>query len=117
MNWNQAFQAQLVLQPDQQSLLQIVTGGRDGQKMRLVSDDQMLVLKKDFSVEGNALFSKQCAVVIQAHMATVRCFGRDGAAKFVHDEARRHALQPRFTGNGREALRQKISEGGPVTSG
>jgi hypothetical protein len=72
--------------------------------MRLVDDDEVIVLVQDHFVEGNARFNIKVAVVIDPDVALVGALWGDGYAKFVFHIAISHALQPSGAGDGGEAV-------------
>ena len=60
--------------------------------MRLVGDDQMIVLKQNDFVKRNTRLFIYGAIVVNAHVAGVRALGRNRQAKFIHHEVMSHSL-------------------------
>ena len=115
VNWNQGVNAEPLFEPHQQCFLQVVAGWCDGQEVRFVGHDQMVVLVQHGFFKRDARLCIDIAVVINTHVAGVRPFRGDQPPVFVHHQLVGHALKPDLAGNGGEAFNQKISDGGPIS--
>jgi hypothetical protein len=109
----QRVDAEPALQPHEQRFLQVPATGRDRQEVRLVGDDQPLVLEQHDLVERQARFVGDRTVVVQPQARSVRPIRRDGDAVLVDQFALLHAGLPGRGRHRREALDQEIADRRP----
>ena len=92
VNRNKRVNAQALFKPHQKRLLQEMTGRCDRQKMRLVGNDQVLILKQDHLIKRNALLLFNSAVIVDAHVARVGTLSGNEDAELINHQIIGHAL-------------------------
>ena len=110
MNGNKRVNAQFALQSHKQCFLQVAARWNDRQKMRLVHDHKLLILKQNDFIKWNTRLYFKSAVVINSQARFKRARGRDRYAMFIHNISGGHAKRPFVRGNCGELLRKKMSD-------
>ena len=121
VNRHQVIQTQLALEPHQHRFCEVAARGHDGQEVRLVDHQQVIVLVQHHLIKRNGNLVGHLAVVVETLVRGVgRVAGlrwRNSLAKLVDDVAACHARQPDLGRHIGKARGQKVQQAGPGAGG